>query len=69
MEEARAIQPGGGPAALTEKGLPDDLLALVRTVNAAFERLREAHRPATQAIFKQHEARRMRVCASVSGGV
>lgn len=43
VEEARAIQPGGA-ASLTEKGLPDDLLALVRTVNAAFDRLREAHR-------------------------
>ncbi|WP_316185227.1 HAMP domain-containing sensor histidine kinase [Bradyrhizobium sp. SZCCHNRI1003] len=43
VEQARAIQPGGVAVLLSEKGLPHDLLALVRTVNEAFIRLRQAY--------------------------
>lgn len=43
VEEAKAIQPGGVAVPLTEAGLPDDILALVRTVNEAFIRLRRAY--------------------------
>lgn len=43
VEEAKAIQPGGVAVQLTEAGLPDDILALVRTVNEAFSRLRRAY--------------------------
>ncbi|MFG1297119.1 sensor histidine kinase [Xanthobacter variabilis] len=44
VTEAEAIQPGGVSVALSEKGLPDDVLALVRAVNLALERLREGYR-------------------------
>lgn len=42
--EAEAIQPGGVSVTLSEKGLPDDVLALVRAVNQALGRLREGYR-------------------------
>ncbi|MDQ0505338.1 sensor histidine kinase [Xanthobacter agilis] len=44
VEEAGAIQPGGVSVSLSEKGLPDDVLALVRAVNQALKRLREGYR-------------------------
>ncbi len=43
VEEAKAIQPGGVSVTLSEKGLPDDLLALVRAVNQAIGRLRDGY--------------------------
>lgn len=42
--EAEAIQPGGVSVSLSEKDLPDDVLALVRAVNQAIERLRQGYR-------------------------
>lgn len=44
VKEAEAIQPGGVSVTLSEKGLPDDVLALVRAVNQALGRLREGYR-------------------------
>lgn len=44
VEQAGAIQPGGVEVTLSEKGLPSDVLALVRTVNEAIGRLRQAYR-------------------------
>ncbi|MFG1285716.1 sensor histidine kinase [Xanthobacter versatilis] len=44
VEEAEAIQPGGVSVTLSEKGLPDDVLALVRAVNQALGRLRQGYR-------------------------
>ncbi len=44
VEEASAIQPGGVEITLSEKGLPDDVLALVRTINEALARLRYGYR-------------------------
>jgi signal transduction histidine kinase len=44
VAEVEAIQPGGVSVLLSEKGLPDDLLALVRAVNQAIGRLREGYR-------------------------
>jgi len=43
VEEAKAIQPGGVSVTLSEKGLPDDILALVRAVNQALGRLRDGY--------------------------
>lgn len=44
VAEAETIQPGGVSVTLSERGLPDDVLALVRAVNQALERLREGYR-------------------------
>lgn len=44
VREVEAIQPGGISITLSEKGLPDDVLALVRAVNQALARLREGYR-------------------------
>ena len=44
VKEAEAIQPGGVSVTLSEQGLPDDVLALVRAVNQALGRLREGYR-------------------------
>lgn len=58
VEEARAIQPGGVAVTLTEKGLPEDILALVRTVNEAFGRLRQAFRAQEEFVADMaHELR------------
>jgi len=43
VEQAEAIQPGGVLVTLSEKGLPEDVLALVRAVNQALGRLREGY--------------------------
>lgn len=44
VEEAKHVQPAGAMVSLSEEGLPDDILALVRTVNEAFDRLRDGYR-------------------------
>ncbi|MFG1479994.1 HAMP domain-containing sensor histidine kinase [Xanthobacter sp. V4C-4] len=44
VKEAEAIHPGGVSVTLSERGLPDDVLALVRAVNQALGRLREGYR-------------------------
>lgn len=44
VREAEAIHPGSVSLALSERGLPDDVLALVRAVNQALGRLREGYR-------------------------
>lgn len=44
VKEAEAIQPGGVSVLLSERDLPEDLLALVRAVNQAIGRLREGYR-------------------------
>ncbi|WP_238122501.1 MULTISPECIES: sensor histidine kinase [unclassified Xanthobacter] len=43
-QQAERIQPGGVSVTLSEQGLPDDVLALVRAVNQALGRLREGYR-------------------------
>lgn len=44
VAEAEAIHPGSVSSTLSERGLPDDVLALVRAVNEALGRLREGYR-------------------------
>lgn len=44
VREAEAIQPGGVSMTLSERGLPEDILALVRAVNLAIGRLRAGYR-------------------------
>jgi signal transduction histidine kinase len=44
VAEAEAIQPGGVSVLLSERDLPEDLLALVRAVNQAIGRLRDGYR-------------------------
>jgi signal transduction histidine kinase len=57
-EEAAAIQPGGVSVTLTERGLPDDLLTLVRAVNQAVGRLRDGYRTQEELIGDMtHELR------------
>lgn len=63
VEEARAIQPGGVTVSLSEKGLPQDILAVVRTVNEAFGRLRLAIR--TQEEFVADMAHELRTPIAV----
>lgn len=63
IEEAKMVQPGGATVSLSEDGLPDDLLTLVRTVNEAFDRLREAHR--TQEEFVADMAHELRTPLAV----
>lgn len=63
VEEARAIQPRGANGALSEDGVPDDLLPLVQTVNQAFARLREAN--AAQELFVADMAHELRTPLSV----
>ncbi len=63
VEEARAIQPRGANGALSEDGVPDDLLPLVQTVNQAFARLREAN--AAQELFVADMAHELRTPLAV----
>ena len=57
VEEAEAIQPGGVSVTLSEKGLPDDVLALVRAVNQALGRLRQGYRAQEEFVGDMaHEA-------------
>ncbi len=63
VEEARAIQPRGANAALSEDGVPDDLLPLVQTVNQAFARLREANE--AQELFVADMAHELRTPLAV----
>lgn len=44
VEDAETIQPGGVSVKLSEEGLPDDVLALVKAINQALERLRQGYR-------------------------
>lgn len=63
VEEARGIGPIGSNRSLSEDGVPEDLLPLVKTVNGAFSRLREAY--AEQELFVADMAHELRTPLSV----
>lgn len=63
VEEARAVSPIGANTALSEDDVPKDLLPLVKTVNGAFSRLREAY--AEQELFVADMAHELRTPLSV----